>query len=59
MGGEYERLFSTYDNLPGEGGPAELGGNPKLTAENVWCDGRPFRLGYGLRPFEVIIVKLP
>ncbi len=58
-GGEYERLFSTYDNIPGEGGPAELGGNPMMTAENVWCDGRPFRLGYGLRPFEVIIVKLP
>ncbi|MBQ3418116.1 MAG: 1,4-alpha-glucan branching protein GlgB [Ruminococcus sp.] len=59
MGGEYTRLFSTYDNLPGAGGPEEIGGSPKLYAENVWCDGRPFRLRYGLRPFEVIIVKLP
>ena len=59
MGGEYTRLFSTYDNIPGAGGPDELGGNPKLAAENVWCDSRPFRLRYGLRPFEVIIVKLP
>jgi len=59
MGGEYTRLFSTYDNIPGAGGPDEIGGNPKLRAENVWCDNRPFRIRYGLRPFEVIIVKLP
>ena len=59
MGGEYTRLFSTYDTIPGAGGPDEIGGNPKLKAENGWCDGRPFKLSYGLRPFEVIIVKLP
>lgn len=59
MSGEYTRLFSTYDNLPGCGGPAELGGYPKMRAENNYCDGRPFRLNYGLRPFEVAIIKLP
>ena len=59
MGGEYTRLFSTYDNIPGQGGPAELGGCPKMYADNNPCDGRPFRLNYGLRPFEVVIVKLP
>ena len=59
VGGRYTRLFSTYDNLPGQGGPDELGGYPELYAENNGCDGRPFRLNYGLRPFECIIVKLP
>ena len=59
MGGEYTRLFSTYDNLPGGGGPAELGGLPKMRAENCGCDGRPYRLSYGLRPFEAVIIKLP
>ena len=59
MGGEYTRLFSTYDRLPGGGGPEELGGCPKMRAENNPCDGRPFRLCYGLRPFESVIIKLP
>ena len=59
MGGEYTRLFSTYDNIPGQGGPEELGGCPKMRAENNWCDGRPFRLSYGLRPFESVVIKLP
>ena len=58
-GGAYARLFSTYDNLPGQGGPVELGGCPKMHAENSWCDGKPFRLRYGLRPFEAVIIKLP
>lgn len=58
-GGEYTRLFSTYDNIPGAGGPEELGGCPKMQAENNGCDGRPFRLNYGLRPFEVVIIQLP
>ena len=52
MGGEYTRLFSTYDHLEG-------GGQPKLYAEHGHCDGRPFRLNYGLRPYECIIVKMP
>ena len=59
MGGEYTRLFSTYDNLPGCGGPDEIGGYPKMYAEHGGCDGRPFRLRYGLRPFECVIIKLP
>ena len=59
MGGKYTRLFSTYDFLPGGGGPDEIGGCPGMQAENCGCDGRPFRLNYGLRPFEAIIVKLP
>ena len=59
MGGEYTRLFSTYDNLPGCGGPDEIGGCPKMPAENAGCDGRPFRLRYGLRPFESVIIKMP
>ncbi len=57
--GAYTRLFSTYDNLPGCGGPGELGGYPKLYAENNPCDNRPFRIRYGLRPFESIIIKFP
>ena len=59
MGGEYTRLFSTYDNIPGGGGPEELGGYPKMPAQNDPCDGKPFRLYYGLRPFECVIIKLP
>lgn len=59
MGGEYTRLFSTYDNLPGCGGPEEIGGCPKMAAQNYWCDGRPFRLNYGLRPNEAVIIQLP
>ena len=59
MAGAYTRLFSTYDNIPGGGGPDELGDCPILFAESNGCDGRPFRLSYGLRPFEAIIIKLP
>ena len=57
--GEYTRLFSTYDNIPGQGGHSELGGCPKMHAENNGCDGRPYRLNYGLRPFEAVIIQLP
>ena len=57
--GGYERIFSTYDNIPGCGGPAELGGCPVIEAQHSVCDGRPFRLNYGLRPFEAIILKIP
>ena len=59
MGGEYTRLFSTYDYIPGQGGPEELGGCPKMRAEHSGCGGRPYRLSYGLRPFEAVIIKLP
>ena len=57
--GAYTRIFSTYDTVPGGGGPDELGGYPVMHSENAWCDGRPFRLSYGLRPFETVIIKLP
>ncbi len=57
--GEYTRIFSTYDFIPGQGGPEELGGYPVMRCENSWCDGKPYRLSYGLRPFESVIIKLP
>ena len=57
--GEYTRIFSTYDFIPGQGGPEELGGYPVMRCENSWCDGNPYRLSYGLRPFESVIIKLP
>ena len=39
--------------------PDELGGYPVMHSESAWCDGKPFRLSYGLRPFEVVMIKLP
>ncbi len=57
--GEYTRIFSTYDFIPGQGGPEELGGYPVMRCEYSWCDGKPYRLSYGLRPFESVIIKLP
>ena len=36
-----------------------LGGCPVIEAQHSVCDGRPFRLNYGLRPFEAIILKIP
>ena len=57
--GEYTRIFSTYDFIPGQGGPEELGGYPVMRCENSWCDGKPYRLSYGLRPFESVIIMLP
>lgn len=59
LDGEYTRIFSTYDFIPGQGGPEELGGYPVMRCENSWCDGKPYRLSYGLRPFESVIIKLP
>ncbi|MBQ9059334.1 MAG: 1,4-alpha-glucan branching protein GlgB [Atopobiaceae bacterium] len=59
MEGLYRRVFSTYDSLPGGGGPAEIGGAPLLEAVPEECDGRPWRLNYGLRPYEAIIVEFP
>ena len=58
-GGAYQRVFSTYDALPGGGGPEELGEAPLLTAENRECDGRPFCLRYSLRAFESVILTFP
>lgn len=57
--GGYERIYSTYDTVPGGGGPEETGGMPVIRAEQGVCDGRPFRLSYGLRPFECIILRIP
>lgn len=57
--GYYNRLFSTYDSLPGQGNPAELGGIPPLTASEGLCDGRPYRINYALRPNEVIVLDIP
>ncbi|MBQ6498760.1 MAG: 1,4-alpha-glucan branching protein GlgB [Ruminococcus sp.] len=59
LDGEYTRIFSTYDFIPGQGGPEELGGYPVMRCENSWCDGKPYRLSYGLRPFESVVIKLP
>ena len=58
-GGYYKRVFSTYDSLPGSGGPDECGDIPPLTAIEGECDGRPYSISYDLRPFESIIVELP
>ena len=57
--GAYERVFSTYDSLPGQGSPEELGGVPAMLAQEGLCDGRPYHISYGLRPNEVIALKLP
>ena len=57
--GEFSRVFSTYDSLPGGGSPDELGGAPKLKAEWHDCDGYTHRLHYGLRPFESVIIAFP
>ncbi|MBP5754335.1 MAG: hypothetical protein J6W93_00660, partial [Clostridia bacterium] len=55
----YKRVFSTYDTLPGGGGPAENGDIPPLEAAAGECDGYPYRLTYGLRPYESVIFELP
>ncbi len=54
-GGLYERVFTTYDQLPGEGGS----GVAPLTAYEHECDGRPYTLAYGLRPYESVIFEVP
>lgn len=59
MEGFCERVFSTYDSLPGQGNPAEIGGIPPLTAVPVECNGLPFRVSYGLRVNEVVVIRLP
>ena len=59
LGGLYPRAFSSYDSLPGQGNPAEVGGIPPMTAEQHDCDGYPYMLRYGLRPFEALIIEFP
>ena len=59
MEGYYNRIFSTYDSLPGQGNPAEIGGIPPLTAQWHDCDGYSHMLTYSLRPFESVIIEFP
>ena len=59
MEGYYNRIFSTYDSLPGQGNPAEIGGIPPLTAQWHDCDGYTHMLTYSLRPFESVIIEFP
>ncbi len=59
VGGSYERIFSTFDALPGGGGPEDIGGVPSVRATKEECDGRRFRLTYNLRPYESVIFKFP
>ena len=54
--GLYRRLFSTYDHLPGEGGPAETGFEPLIRAEE---SGGGNLLHYHLRPYEAILLAFP
>ena len=56
--GLYKRMFSTYDSLPGSGGPGERD-IPPLTAQHSECDGREYSISYDLRPFESVIIELP
>ena len=53
----YKRVFSTYDSLPGQANPAEIGGIPPLTAQWHDCDGYSHMLSYSLRPFETVIIE--
>jgi 1,4-alpha-glucan branching enzyme len=55
--GLYNRVFSTYDSLPGQGNPAD--GIAPLTAEWHDCDGYTHMLTYDLRPFESVIFAIP
>ena len=56
--GYYKRVFSTYDSLPGSGGPDEMD-VPPLSAQKGECDGREYSVGYGLRPFECAVFEFP
>ena len=59
LGGTCRRVFSTYDSLPGGGGPACPEEGPELFPYEGECDRYPYHIAYDLRPFEAIIVKLP
>ena len=45
--------------IPAEGGSAEIGGIPPLTASEQECDGYSHRLTYSLRPVEAVIIEFP
>ena len=57
--GDYKRIFSTYDALPGQGGPGEIEEGPVIVATNEECDGRDWRITYSLRPYECIVLEVP
>ena len=59
VSGEYKRVFSTFDSLPGQGGPEEIGVYPALKASPEECDGYEYRVTYSLRPYESIILEFP
>ncbi|MBQ3211692.1 MAG: 1,4-alpha-glucan branching protein GlgB [Oscillospiraceae bacterium] len=57
--GYYKRIFSTYDSLPGSGGPGEVADIPPLCTLHEECDGREYCVSYDLRPFESAIFEFP
>lgn len=57
--GSYRRVFSTYDEMPGEGGPKELGCVPVLFTQPQPCNDLPQSISYDLRPYESIILAFP
>ncbi len=57
--GYYKRVFSSYDSMPGGGGPAEAGDIVPLTAEEAPCDHYGYTLRYGLRPYEAAVFSFP
>ena len=59
VSGSLKRVFSSYDLLPGGGGPASPEEGPELIAWLGECDRYPYHISYDLRPFEAIIVELP
>ena len=59
MGGKFRRSFSTYDSLPGGGGPDLPENGPEIIPYEGECDGYPYHICYDLRPFEAIIVDFP
>ena len=59
LGGYYSRVFSTYDSLPGAGGPDEAGQIPPVTAIKHDCDGREWMIDYDLRSYEAVVFEFP
>ena len=57
--GDMKRVFSSYDLLPGGGGPASPETGPELVAWLGECDRYPYHISYDLRPFEALIIELP
>ena len=59
--GYYKREFSTYDTTPVEEGQMQEGDAdiPPMTALQDYVDGYYYRLSYGLRPYEVVIISFP